>query len=180
MNRDIIGTLELGDTEHFSGSSGGVCIGLSGSGSGIGSLKCSMDENPQWWCWLHRRGSRAFPKGRLLGWNFGGEGGHGGSWIMGNSDPGCGVDTCGVTGHMTDGGAGGRIGDGGTGALADGAIVVGWLDEDEDGNGPNDKCVDGICLRPHADFLLGSLAAFRSVLSLVTKSWSLSIFPYLD
>jgi len=114
----------------------------------------------------------------LLGWNFGGEGSCGGNQIIGNSNPGCGVDTHGVVGHITDGGAGGRTGDGGTGALADGAIVVGWLDKDKDGNGPDDKCADGICLRPHADFLLASLAAFRSALSLVTKSWSLSIFLY--
>jgi len=116
----------------------------------------------------------------LLGWNFRGEGSHGGSWIIGNSDPGCGVATCGTVGCITDGGAGGRIGDGGAGALADGAMMVGGLDEDEDGNGPDDKCVDGVCPRPHADFLLASLAAFKSALSSVTKSWSLSIFPYLD
>jgi len=170
MNRDVIGTLGLGDARHSSGSSGGVCIGLSVSGSGSGSLKYSMDENPQWWCWLHRRGLRAFPKGRLLGWNFGGEGGCGGSWIMGSSDPGCGVATHGTVGHMTDGGAGGRIGDGGGGALADGAVMVGGLDEDEDGNGPNDKYADGVCLQPHADFLLASLAIFRSALSSVMKS----------
>jgi len=99
---------------------------------------------------------------------------------MGNSDPGHGVATHGTVGHMTDGGAGVRSGDGGAGALADGAIMVGGLDEDEDGNGPNDKCADGVCLQPHANFLLTSLAAFRSVLSLVTESCSLSIFPYLD
>ena len=120
---------------------------------------------------------RAFPKGRLLGWNFGGEGGCGGTWVTGNSGPGHGMATCRMVGRMTDGGAGGRIGDGGAGALADRAIVVGGLDEDEDGN---DKCADGVCLRPHADFLLASLAAFRNVLSSVTKSWSLSIFLYLD
>ena len=123
---------------------------------------------------------RAFPKGRLLGWNFGGEGGCGSSWIIGNSDPGHGVATCGTVGYMTDWGAGGRTGDRGAGALANGAIVVGRLDEDEDGNGPDDKCADGVCLRPHADFLLVFLAAFRSTLSLVMKSWFLSIFPYLD
>jgi len=44
---DIIGTSRLGDTDAR-GSSGGVYIGLSWSGSGSGSLKCSMDENPQW------------------------------------------------------------------------------------------------------------------------------------
>jgi len=45
MNRDVMGMLGLGDA----GVSSGVCIGLSGSssGSGLGSLKCSMDENPQ-------------------------------------------------------------------------------------------------------------------------------------
>ena len=58
--------------------------------------------------------------------------------------------------------------------------MVDGLDEDKDGNGPNDKCADGVCLWPHADFLLASLVTFRSVLSSVTKSWSLSIFPYLD
>jgi len=46
MNRDVIGTSGSGDTGVSSGSSGGVCIGLSGFGSGSGSLKCSMDENP--------------------------------------------------------------------------------------------------------------------------------------
>jgi len=45
MNRDVIGTSGSGDAGD---SSGGVCIGLSWSGSGSGSLKCSMDENPQW------------------------------------------------------------------------------------------------------------------------------------
>jgi len=99
---------------------------------------------------------------------------------MGNSDLGCGVATCGVVGCMTDGGAGGRTRDGGTGALADGEIMVGGFNEDEDGNGPDDKCADGVCPRPHADFLLVSLAAFKSALSSVTKSWFLSIFPYLD
>ena len=116
----------------------------------------------------------------MLGWNFGGEGGRGGNQIIGNSDPGRGMVTYGMVGHMTDGGAGGRTEDRGAGVLANGAIVVGWLDEDKDGNGPNDKCADGVCPRPHADFLLASLAAFRSTLSLVTKSWSLSIFLYLD
>jgi len=169
MNRDVIGMSGLGDTGRFSGSSCGLCIGLSVSGSGLGSLKCSMDENPQRWYWLHRRGLRAFPKGRLLGWNFGGEGSCGCSWIMGNSDPGHGVATHGTVGCITDGGAGGRTGDGGAGALADGAIVVGGLDENEDGNGPDDKCA-GVCLQPHADFLLVSLAIFRIDLSLVTKS----------
>ena len=81
----------------------------------------------------------------MLGWNFGGEGGHGGNWIIGNSVPGHGVATCGTVGRMTDGDAGGRtdggVGgrtDGGAGALTDGAIVVGWLDEDEEGNGPDE------------------------------------------
>jgi len=106
----------------------------------------------------------------LVGWNFSGEGGHGSNWIIGNSNPGCGVGTCGGIGNMTDGGAGGSMGDRGAGAFTDGAVVVGWLDEDEDGNGPNDKCADGMCLWPHADFLLVSLAAFRSTLSSVTKS----------
>ena len=72
----------------------------------------------------------------MLGWNFGGEGGHGGSRIIGNSNPGHGVATCGTVGCMTDGGAGGRT-DGGTGVLTNGAIVVGWLDKDK--NGPNEK-----------------------------------------
>jgi len=81
----------------------------------------------------------------LLGWNFGGEGGRGGNWIIGNSDPGRGVATCGIVGHMTDGGAGGRTDrgaggrtDGGAGAFADGAMVVGWLDKNEEGNGPDE------------------------------------------
>ena len=99
---------------------------------------------------------------------------------MGSSDPGCGVATHGTVGRMTDGGAGGKIGDGGTGVLTDRAIVVDRLDEDKDGNGPDDKCVDGVCPQPHADFFLASLAAFKSALSSVTKSWFLSIFPYLD
>ena len=123
---------------------------------------------------------RAFPKGRLLGWNFGGEGDCGGSWIIGNSDPGHGVATRETVGCITNGGAGGRVGDGGAGALADGAIVVGRLDKGKDGNGPDNKCADGVCPWPHADFLLASLAAFRSALSSVMKSWSLSIFLYLD
>ena len=88
--------------------------------------------------------------------------------------------THGTVGRMTDGRAGGRTGNGGAGVLADGEIVVDGLDKDENRNGPDDKCVDGVCLQLHADFLLASLAAFRSVLSSVTKSWSLSIFPYLD
>ena len=41
---DIIGTSRLGDTGF---SSGEMCIRLSWSGSGSGSLKCSMDKNPQ-------------------------------------------------------------------------------------------------------------------------------------
>jgi len=81
---------------------------------------------------------RAFPKGRLLGWNFGGEGGCGGTRVISNSNPGRGMATCGMVGCMTDRGTGGRTGDGGTGALANGAIVVGWLDEDEEGNGPDE------------------------------------------
>jgi len=89
---------------------------------------------------------------------------------MGNSDPEHSVATHGTVGCMTDRGAGGRTGDGGAGVLADGAIVVGWFDKDEDGNGPDDKCADGICPQPHADFLLVSLAVFRSALSSVTKS----------
>jgi len=57
MNRDVIGTLGSGDVGDIIGmswlgdtrvSSGGMCIRLSWSGSGSGSLKCSMDENPQW------------------------------------------------------------------------------------------------------------------------------------
>jgi len=48
MNRDVIGTLGSGDAGVSSGSSGRVCIGLSGSSSGSGSLKCSMDKTP-WW-----------------------------------------------------------------------------------------------------------------------------------
>jgi len=89
---------------------------------------------------------------------------------MGNSDPGCGVATYGTVGHMADGVAGSRTGDGGAGALADRAVMVGGLDKDKDGNGPDDKCADGVCPWPHADFLLASLAIFRSALSLVTKS----------
>jgi len=53
------------------------------------------------------------------------------------------MGTHGAVGSMTDGGTGGMT-DGGAGVLADGAIVVGWLDNGE--NGPDEKCVDGICL----------------------------------
>jgi len=56
MNRDVIGMLGSGNAGDIIGisqlgdtgvSSGRVCIGLSWSGSGSGSLKCSIDENPQ-------------------------------------------------------------------------------------------------------------------------------------
>ena len=149
----------------------GLPIGLSGSGLGahIGSWKCSIDKIPWQWCWLHKRGLRAFLNGRLLGWYFGGEGSRGGSQMIGSSDPGCGVGTHGGFGNITNGGAGGSMGDRGAGAFTDGTVVIGWLGKDE-GNGPNDKYADGVCLQPHFAFLLVSLAAFRSSLSVATKS----------
>jgi len=92
--------------------------------------------------------------------------------VMGNSGPGHGVATCGTVGNMTDGGTG-------VGGFTGGTTMVGWLGADEK-NGPDDKCADGVCLQPHADFLLVSLAAFRSVLSISTNSLSLSMFPYFE
>jgi len=87
-------------------------------------------------------------------------------WATGNSGPGHGVATCGTvcstTGTMMVGGSGADEGD---------------VDE---GNGPAVRCADGVCLRPHADFLLVSLAAFRSVLSVSMNPLSLSMFPYFD
>ena len=93
-------------------------------------------------------------------------------WVIGNSRPGCGVGTCGAIGIMIDGDAGAGVGD-----FTGGAMMVGGLGADEK-NSPNDKCADSICPQPHADFLLASLAAFRSVLSVSTKSLSLSMFLY--
>ena len=89
------------------------------------------------------------------------------------------MGTCGGVSNITDGDAGGSMGDRGTGAFTDGAMMVGWLGKDKE-NGPDDKCEDGICPQPHFVFLLASLAAFRSSLSVATNSWSLSRFPYFD
>ena len=96
----------------------------------------------------------------------------GGTWVTGSSGPGHGVATCGTVGNITDGGTG-------VGGFTSGTMVVGWLGADEK-NGPNNKCVDGVCPRPHADFLLASLAFFRSVLSVSTNSLSLSMFSYFE
>ena len=91
-------------------------------------------------------------------------------WAIGSSGPGCGMATCGTVGSMTGEDAG--------------TIMVGGSGADEgnadEGNGPDVRCADGICLRPHADFLLASLAAFRSALSVSMNSLSLSMFPYFD
>jgi len=81
------------------------------------------------------------------------------------------VATCGTVGSMIDRNVGAGDGD------FAGTIMVGRSGTEE-GNGPDDRCADGVCLWPHADFLLASLAAFRSVLSISTKSLSLSMFPY--
>jgi len=91
----------------------------------------------------------------LLGWNSGADGGSG--------------TTAGVVTHGIAG-AGGLMGD---------VTMAGPLGAVE-GNGPDDKCADGICLRPHADFLLASLAAFSSPLSVSTNFRSLSILLYFD
>ena len=92
-------------------------------------------------------------------------------WVTGNSGPGRGVATCGTVGSMTrDAG----VGVGGT-------MMVGGSGADEGnakGNDPAIRCADGICPRLHADFLLVSLAFFRSALSVFTNSLSLSMFPY--
>ena len=83
----------------------------------------------------------------MLGWNSGADGGSGTT---------TGVVTHGIAGAGVDGlSAGGLVGDV-TMASPLGAV---------EGNGPDDKCADGVCLRPYADFLLASLAAFSSPLS---------------
>ena len=76
--------------------------------------------------------------------------------------------TCGTVGSMT--------GDMGAGA---GTMMVDRLGTDK-GNGPDARCVDGVCPQPHADFLLVSLAAFRSALSVSMNSLFLSMFPYFE
>ena len=91
-------------------------------------------------------------------------------WVIGSSGPGCGVATCGTVGNT--------IRDMGVGA-SPGAVIVGGSGADE-GNGPDVRCADSICLHPHADFLLVSLAAFRSALSISMNSLSLSMFPYFE
>ena len=73
--------------------------------------------------------------------------------------------TCGSSGNITDG----------TG----GAVMVGGSGANKE-NGPDVRCVEGVCPRPHADFLLVSLAFFRSVLSVSTNSLTLSMFLYFD
>ena len=45
---------------------------------------------------------------------------------------------------------------------------------------PDVRCADGVCPRPHADFLLSSLAFFRIALSVSTNSLSFSMFPYFE
>ena len=80
MNGDIIGMSGLDSTGDMLDSAGDT-IGMSGSGSmGLscsGSVLGSLNIIPWRWYQLHQSGSRAFPNGRLLGWYFGGEGGHG-------------------------------------------------------------------------------------------------------
>ena len=74
----------------------------------------------------------------------------------------------------------GTVGGGtGIGGFTGGTMVVGWLGADKK-NGPDDKYADGMCPRPHADFLLASLAAFRGCLSVSTNFLSLSMFPYFE
>ena len=94
-------------------------------------------------------------------------------WVTGNSGPGRGVATRGTVGSTT--------GDAGIGA-GGGAVVVG--PSADEGNAPahapDVRCADGVCPRPHADFLLSSLAFFRSALSVSTNSLSLSMFPYFE
>jgi len=84
------------------------------------------------------------------------------------------VATCGAVGSTTDGNAGASVGD-----FTGGAMIVGGLGADKK-NGPDNKYVDGVCPQPHADFLLVSLAAFRSALSVSTKFLSLSMFLYFE
>ena len=58
---------------------------------------------------------------------------------------------------------GSMTGDAGVGAGD--TTMVGGPGADEgnaDGNDPAVRCADGVCLRPHADFLLVFLAFFRS------------------
>ena len=105
--------------------------------------------------------------------NLGGEGGRGGIWVIGSSGPGRGVATCGTVGSM--------IGDAGVGA-GGGTVMVGpGVDEgNAPAHAPNVRCVDGVCLHPHADFLLASLAFFRIALSVSMNSLSFSMFPYFE
>ena len=88
-------------------------------------------------------------------------------WVTGSSGPGHGVATCGTVGSTT--------GDAGAGSV--GTMMVSGSGANE-GNGPDVRYVDGVCLRPHADFLLASLAFFRSAPSVSMNSLSLSMFPY--
>ena len=95
-------------------------------------------------------------------------------WVTGNSGPGRGVATCGTVGSM--------IRDTGVGA-GGGTMMVGGSGADEGndkGNASDVRCVDGVCLHPHANFLLASLAFFRTALSVSTNSLSLSMFPYFE
>ena len=89
-------------------------------------------------------------------------------WVTGNSGPGRGVATHGTVGSM--------IGDAGVGAGGGPGADEG----NAPAHAPDVRCADGVCLRPHADFLLLSLAFFRSALSVSTNSLSLSIFPYFE
>ena len=81
--------------------------------------------------------------------------------------------TCGTVGSM--------IGDTGVGA-GGGAMMVGpGADEgNTPAHAPDVRCADGVCPRPHADFLLLSLAFFRVALSVSTNSLSFSMFPYFE
>ena len=89
-------------------------------------------------------------------------------WVTGNSGPGRGVATRGTVGSMT--------GDAGTGAGAGPGADEG----NAPAHAPDVRCADGVCPRPHADFLLSSLAFFRSALSVSTNSLSLSMLLYFE
>ena len=81
----------------------------------------------------------------------------------------------------TRGTVGSMTGDAGVGA-GGGIVVVGpGADEgNAPAHAPDVRCADGICPRPHADFLLSSLAFFRIALSVSTNSLSFSMFPYFE
>ena len=81
----------------------------------------------------------------------------------------------------THGTVGSMIGDAGVGA-GGGTMMVGpGADEgNAPAHAPDVRCADGMCPRPHADFLLVSLAFFRIALSVSTNSLSFSMFPYFE